>query len=472
MLRGVTETSRPFAVWSLNIQHSTLNIQHSDSDDEDRPYDVAVIGAGAAGLMAAIFAARSGARTIALDGAKKIGAKILISGGGRCNVTHDVVAASDFNGNRNAIAKVLRTFDVPETIAFFESLHVELKREETGKLFPATDHARTVLDALIDAAAAAGATIRSGCRVEGLKAFDGNAAAEAPARRVRAPTRRPSARFLLRTEQGSIPAQRVILATGGRSVPKTGSDGFGYDLARALGHSVEEAFPALVPLIVPAEHWLTALRGASVDAVLSVRSGSGRVLRRERGSMLFTHFGLSGPVVLDISRHWITARRDGLDSVTVQLVANLLPDETFESLETHLLEEGRRNPRATIASSFRGRLVDRVAAAVVRSVDLDEATPLVKLTKEERRRLVRGVVELPLPVVRDRGFEYAEVTAGGVPLTEVEVRTMESRLCAGVYLCGEILDVDGKIGGFNFQWAWASGRLAGMSAAAVEASRE
>lgn len=440
---------------------------------------MAVIGAGAAGLMAAIFAARSGARAIALDGATRIGAKILISGGGRCNVTHDVVTPSDFNGNRNAIAKVLRTFDVPETIAFFESLHVELKREGTGKLFPATDRARTVLDALIGAAVAAGAAIRTGCRVEGLKVN----AADSPSpggrgwhaanevRRVPGEGRasrkkRPAARFLVRTEQGSIPARRVILATGGRSVPKTGSDGFGYDLARAHGHSVEEPFPALVPLIVPAEHWLTALRGASVDAALSVRSGNGRVLHRERGSMLFTHFGLSGPVVLDISRHWITARREGPDGATVQLVANLLPDETFESIESHLLEEGRRNPRATIASSFRGRIADRVAAAVVRSVNLDETTALVKLTKEDRRSLVRAVVELPLPVVRDRGFEYAEVTAGGVPLTEVDVRTMESRLCPGVYLCGEILDVDGRIGGFNFQWAWASGRLAGMSAAA------
>ncbi len=441
--------------------------------DNESPFDVAVIGAGAAGLMAAIFAAQSGARTIAIDGAKKIGAKILISGGGRCNVTHDQISASDFNGNRNAIAKVLRTFDVAGTVAFFESHGVALKREATGKLFPVTDRARMVLDALLDAAREAGAEIRTGCRVEGMKvAQAGGATAQSPAskRTGRGAGATSAARFLVRTEQGTVPANRVIFATGGRSVPKTGSDGFGYELVANLGHSVEATFPALVPLILPPGHWLTSLRGASAEAELSVRSAAGRILERERGAMLFTHFGISGPVVLDISRHWIAARRAAAaENVEVaaagtQLAANLLPDESFDTLEAKLIEQARQNPRATIASAMRGKLVDRVVEALVRAAELEPSTPLAKLTKEERRRLVRALIELPLPVVRDRGFEYAEVTAGGVPLSEVDLRTMESRLCPGLYLCGEILDVDGKIGGYNFQWAWASGRLAGMSA--------
>ncbi len=448
-----------------------------------------IIGAGAAGLMAAIFAARTGARTVALDGAQKIGAKILISGGGRCNVTHDVVAAADFSGNRNAIAKVLRTFDVDATVSFFESLGVKLKREDTGKLFPVTDQARTVVDALVAAAREAGAEIRSGWRVEGIKAArrtdgadrqNGRQIEEANAagtsspspggRGRRAPgegrakrTKRKDAPFLVRTEHGTVPAGRVILATGGRSVPKTGSDGFGYDLAAALGHTIAPTFPALVPLVFPEDHWLTALRGTSAAAELSVRSESGRILHRERGSMLFTHFGVSGPVVLDISRHWIAAGT--ADDARPALVASLLPDHSFETLETLLIEEGQRNPRATIGSAMRGMLAERVVDALARSADLGAATPLVKLTKEERRRLVRAFIELPLPVVRDRGFAYAEVTAGGVPLEEIDVGTMESRLCAGAYLCGEILDIDGRIGGYNFQWAWTSGRLAGMSAA-------
>jgi predicted Rossmann fold flavoprotein len=383
-----------------------------------RSYDVAVIGAGAAGLMAAIFAAREGARVVALDGAVRIGAKILISGGGRCNVTHDAVHPDDFNGNRNAIARVLRTFDVPATIAFFAELGVELKREETGKLFPVTDRARTVLDALLRAAETV--DVRTAHRVETVERG-----------------------FRI----GQVEARRVVLATGGRSVPKTGSDGSGYAIARSLGHTVTPLFPALVPLVMKDP---PPLSGTSTEAELSVRSGTGRVLHRERGAMLFTHFGISGPVVLDISRHWIAHQ-------PATLHADFLPGVDLEQL---LLEEAKRNPHATVNGLLKRRLPDRLV-----DIFVNMQTPLGRLSREERRRVVRDVKERRLAVTRDRGFDYAEVTAGGVPLTEVDLSTMQSRRCEGLYLCGEILDVDGKIGGYNFQWAWASGRLAGRHAA-------
>jgi predicted Rossmann fold flavoprotein len=395
-------------------------------NDVLKTFDVAVVGAGAAGLMAAIFAGRAGARVVALDGAPKIGAKILISGGGRCNVTHDVVTAADFNGSRNAIAKVLRTFDVPETTAFFESLGVPLKREETGKLFPVSDRAKDVVEALLRAAADAGVEVVTGARVNGLSVVGD--------------------RFsVLTTANRQLTTSSVILAAGGKSVPKTGSDGSGYALARALGHTVTKTFPALVPLVVERDHWITSLSGTSVDAELAVKSAAGRVLHRERGSMLFTHFGISGPVVLDISRHWIVNQ-------PATLAVNFLPGETFESLDAAFIAG---MPSAVL----RRRLPDRLAA---------QLAPPGRLTKEARRQVVHDVVDFTIPVVRDRGFDYAEVTAGGVPLTEVEVSTMKSRLTKGLYLCGEILDVDGKIGGYNFQWAWASGRLAGLAAGGGE----
>lgn len=404
--------------------------------------------------MAAIFAARSGARVVTLDGAKRIGAKILISGGGRCNVTHDVVTAADFHGSRNAIAKVLRTFSVADTIRFFEELDVPLKTEEGGKLFPVSDRARDVVDALLRAAKEADVRVLTGARVTEviptLSASEGEG-----------PVWEGGARFLIHAppaHTGPSPsltlgmtAQRVILATGGRSVPKTGSDGSGYALARAFGHTVTPVFPALVPLIVEEGHWVRAISGTSVEAELSVKSESGRVVARERGSMLFTHFGLSGPAVLDVSRSFIAAQ-------PATLVASFLPGETFESVESAVLAEARRNPHATFASMLRRRLPDRLVA------QLAGDTSLKRLSKDDRRRAIRGVVECRLPVIRDRGFDYAEVTAGGVPLSEIDVNTMESRLCKGLYLCGEILDVDGRIGGYNFQWAWASGRLAGMGA--------
>jgi predicted Rossmann fold flavoprotein len=398
-------------------------------------YDIAIIGGGAAGLTAAIFARRTApaARIVVLDGAPKIGAKILISGGGRCNVTHDAVTTDDFNGSRNAIAKVLRTFTVDETVEWFASMGVTLKREETGKLFPVTDRARTIVDALLRECE--GVEVRVGARVSGCHpSLDA----------------RDDSGFLLEmTDGSSIEATQVILATGGRSVPKTGSDGGGYELAEALGHTITDTFPALVPLILEPGHWMTSLSGTSVEAELSVRAG--RVLTRQRGSLLFTHFGLSGPVVLDVSRHWIASGGG-------ELVANFLPGETFESLEAAFLAE--KNPHVTVGSVLRGRIPERLLAAIA-----GDAPPLGKLTKDERRRIVRALVETVVPVSRDRGFDYAEVTAGGVPLTEIELATMASRRCEGLYLCGEILDVDGRIGGYNFQWAWASGRLAGIHAA-------
>jgi predicted Rossmann fold flavoprotein len=387
--------------------------------------DVAVIGAGAAGLMAAIFAARAGRRVVAIDGAARIGAKILISGGGRCNVTHHAVSASDFNGNRNQIAKVLREFDVQETVDFFRDLGVELKREETGKLFPVTDRAKTIVDALLAAARDVGVELMTSTKVTSLERG-----------------------FII---NGTLEAERVILAAGGRSVPKTGSDGSGYALVRALGHSVTPLFPALVPLMIDGEHPIKTLSGTSVDAEISVRNANGRVVHRARGSMLFTHFGLSGPLILDISRHWLAARPS-------TLAANLLPGETFESLDAALLAESRRNPHATLSRVV--RLPDRLLAAFA-----PDAPPLGKLSKESRRAIARAFTELELPVTRDRGFDYAEVTAGGVPLDEVDLTTMESRLTPGLHLCGEILDVDGRIGGFNFQWAWSSGVVAGRGAA-------
>ena len=402
-------------------------------------YDVAVVGAGAAGLTAAIFAARAGARVIAIDGAKKIGAKILISGGGRCNVTHDEVRPADFNGNRNAIAKVLRSFSVAETIGWFDSMGVPLKREETGKLFPTSDHAKTVLGALLDEARDAGVELRTETRVETVLGPRSS---------------------VLGFSIGKIIAKRVILATGGRSVPKTGSDGHGFEIAHSLGHTVTETFPALVPLIVEKAHWLHELSGTSADVELSIRRLSGKVVHRDRGSMLMTHFGISGPVVLDVSRHWIAARKQDKD---VALIVNFLPDQTFESLDKRFVDEGRQNPQATIDSILRGQLPARLIEAI--RGPRPEARGLGKLSREERNRIARDFTEFELPVTKDRGFDYAEVTAGGVPLNEIDLTTMESRVCPDLFLCGEILDVDGRIGGYNFQWAWASGRLAGRGAA-------
>ncbi len=404
--------------------------------------DLAVVGAGAAGLMAAISAGRACREagrhaSIALfDGARTLGAKILVAGGGRCNVTHDTVSAEDYAGSsRNAIRKVLLRFGVAETVAFFREIGVELKREGTGKLFPVTDRARTVLDALLGAARAAGAEVRHPWRIEGV-------AGDAEG-------------FLLSGGPRPVRARRVVLATGGKSLPKSGSDGHGYEIARSLGHSITpRVFPALVALLLDASSPLRALSGLTLPATLELRSPTGRRLVAFTDSTLCTHWGISGPSVLDISRYWLDAPEGS------RLVANWLPGETPESVDRALCALGPR----TVARYLGERLPQRLAEALCAVAGVDPRTPGHSLERERRRALAAGACAMHLPVAGDRGWNFAEATAGGVPLGEVRLETMESRVRQGLHLCGEMCDVDGRIGGFNFQWAWASGHVAGRSA--------
>ncbi len=391
-------------------------------------------------MMAGIWAGRSHPQRsiVILDGAPKLGAKILIAGGGRCNVTHYQVDASAFAGSsRHAINKVLRRFDVSQTIAFFRELGVALKREETGKLFPITDSARTVLNALLTAAQQANVRIHHPCRVEAVaKTGDG---------------------FHVRGEWGQIETRHVVLATGGKSLPKTGSDGHGYEIARSLGHSLTpRLFPALVPLILPPGHFIRALSGLSVAAELEVRSGRGKKIISFTNSTLCTHFGLSGPAVLDMSRYYLAAKNDDPDTT---LVINWWPEKTTEQLDIEL----QSLRRISVLKYLRSFLPERLARTLCQQAGVAPGSSGDQLTRLQRTTLTRVVTQMSLPITGDRGYNFAEVTAGGVPLHELYLDRMESRRCPGLFLCGEICDVDGRIGGFNFQWAWASGYVAGVS---------
>ena len=406
--------------------------------------DLVVVGAGAAGLMAAVWAARGapGARVLLLDGARKPGAKILVAGGGRCNVTHAAVDERDFNGGSpNTIRRVLRAWPVKATVDFFEDLGVALKREDTGKLFPVSDSARDVLDAFHRELERLGVGLRPRHRVDAVETAAGG--------------------FRLSGDWGSCRARRVILATGGKSLPKSGSDGSGYALARTLGHSVPgPLLPALVPLVLARGHVLRELSGVATPARLTVKAGSGKKLASANGDVLCTHFGLSGPAVLDISRHWLTAVRADAGA---GLYADWLPEVSAEALDHRLQAGGRKSVRGLV----RQWLPQRLAEALCELAGIGPEATCAELSRPLRRALVQQLTDMPLPVVGDRGFQYAEVTAGGVPLDEVDPRTLHSRRCPGLYLVGEILDVDGRIGGFNFQWAWATGYLAGQAAASA-----
>ena len=423
------------------------------TDVSARRVDIAIVGAGAAGLFAAAWAGRTAQgrglspSIVAVDGARKLGAKILVAGGGRCNVTHWRVADTDFAGSTPpAIRKVLARFTVDDTVAFFEAAGVELKREDTGKLFPVTDSARTVLDALVREATRSGATLMHPARVEALA--------------------RDADGFMLQTSAGPLRATRVILCTGGKSLPKSGSDGGGHALAVALGHSLTSPIvPALVPLTLPKGHWITELSGLTLPTELILSTASGKRLTACTGSTLCTHFGLSGPAVLDISRHWLVARdrANSAGEPPVRLSLNWLPQTGSAAVDDMLLESRGRGPLAVLREYLPDRLARRLC-------ELAAAPTAGDLPREARKRLVSLLTGTPLEVTGDRGFTLAEATAGGVPLSEVRLDTMESRLCPGLHFAGEVLDVDGRIGGFNFQWAWASGFLAGTAAASFYAT--
>jgi predicted Rossmann fold flavoprotein len=403
--------------------------------------DLVVIGAGAAGLKTAIVCARHAPRlrVVCLDGARSIGAKILVSGGGRCNVTNRVVAEGDFwGGSSRTVRRVLRAFPAPRAVEFFEGLGVSLHEEEDGKLFPDTNRARTVLDALLADMRRLGIDLRTSHRVLDVV--------------------RDGAGLVVATAQHTWRPRAVVFATGGQSLPKSGSDGFGYELARRLGHGHVAATPALVPLLL-GEGPYRALAGVSHAASVRVRADGGQPVRLT-GSLLWTHFGVSGPLILNASRHWHRAVEEGRP---VDLVLNVCPDHTFDTLDRWLLDAARERPRAGVGSTLRALLPASVAEAWTTGAAVDPQTPLAHLSREDRHRLLIALLDTRLDVCGSRGYSYAEVTAGGVPLDEIDPATMESRVCPGLYLVGEILDVDGRIGGFNFQWAWSTGYIAGTA---------
>jgi len=397
-------------------------------------------------LATAVFTRRSNParHVVVLEGARQPGAKILVSGGTRCNVTNVAVSERDFwGGPRTIVRRVLRAFTVDETIGFFRELAVPLHEEPDGKLFPASNRSRDVLGALLREVNACGAALFAGHRVHSIE--------------------RAGSGFAISTSHGTTAASRVVLATGGQSLPKSGSDGAGYGFAERLGHSLVATTPGLVPLTMSDDSRFHApLSGVSHAAEIAVRV-DGRVAIRLSGSLLWTHFGISGPLALDASRHWLRARTEGR---IAEMFLNAYPRWTFDDLDRHLTAVSRTRPRTSIESALaagsrevRG-LPASLARAVLDGVRLDGDTQMSQLPREARRLLVRATIEHPLPVSGSRGYNYAEVTAGGVALTEIDPSTMESRVCPGLYLVGEVLDVDGRIGGFNFQWAWSSARAA------------
>jgi predicted Rossmann fold flavoprotein len=414
------------------------------SDDSGAP-DVIVVGAGAAGLAAAIFARRFNPhlRILALDGARKPGAKILVSGGSRCNVTNRSVDERDFWGGRATIVRaVLRAFTATDAIDWFRDLGVALHEEPAGKMFPDSNQSRDVLDALLREAAARSVTILAEHRVVDVRPCD--------------------AGFIVETTRGTRTAANVVFATGGRSLPKTGSDGAAYEILRRLGHTVVPTTPALVPLVLDDRQSIHRdVTGVSQDVWLAIWI-DGAVHTRLHGSLLWTHIGASGPVAMNASRHWLRAELEGRP---IRITINFCGGATFDHIDARLQQLVQESPRTTVQSMLWRFVPASVAAAILSRLSITASASAAHLGRDERRTLTHALVEWPLPVVATRGYNFAEATAGGVALDEIDPASMASRVCAGLYLVGEVLDVDGRIGGFNFQWAWSSGFVAGRALA-------
>ncbi|MGA0059135.1 MAG: NAD(P)/FAD-dependent oxidoreductase [Planctomycetota bacterium] len=408
-----------------------------------RTVDVVVIGGGAAGMMAATVAARAGSSVRLLEKNQRPGLKILISGGGRCNLTttrEGTDLERQYGARRGRwLRHALRAFPPRALRRHVEDLGVPLREEDLEKIFTRSGKAADVVRALVDDSVAAG----------------GDWSREDPMLEVR----RVAEGFEVESAQGLTQARAVVLATGGLSYPKTGATGDGYRVTSALGHGLVPPVPALAPLRLDTP-WLHELQGLVLDAELALRGPDGAWLVRRRRPTLVTHRGLSGPGPMDVSGY-VEEVGGGCT-----LVADLVPEQRDEDVEARLLDATQRGGRRLVHHGLPDVLPERLRAALRAQVGLPEDATLSGLTKQARRDLVASCKRLALPVNASLGFGAAEVTRGGVPLEEVDARTMESRVAPGLFLCGEILDVDGPIGGFNFQAAFATGRLAGLHAAA------
>ena len=395
---------------------------------------VAIIGGGASGLMAAITAAGNGHAVTVYERQARVGRKLLATGNGRCNLTNEKLSAEMYHGGDPAfVLPALEAFPVSAAMDFFHGLGLLTVTEPSGRVYPLSDQAGSVVDVLRFAAEAAGAELCTGTEVTAL--------------------RRGKDSFLVETAEGKRTFDRVIVCCGGLAGEKLGGSKSGYELLASLGHSRTKLFPALVQLKTASE-LVRALKGVRADGAVRLCRG-GETLAQSAGEIQFTDYGVSGPAIFEISR----AASTGGEGLTVHI--DLLRDYPAEEIEKILLARCRDFPALTAENLWTGLLHNRLGRTVLKAAEYAQTQPLRELTGKDIRRIAAKAKDFALPLSGTRGFDDAQVTCGGVDTGEFDPRTMESRLVPGLYAAGEVLDVDGDCGGCNLQWAWASGHLAG-----------
>ncbi|OMD44397.1 NAD(P)/FAD-dependent oxidoreductase [Paenibacillus odorifer] len=419
-------------------------------------YDVIVIGGGPSGLMASVAAAEHGASVLLIDKGAKLGRKLGISGGGRCNVTNvkerDELI-SHIPGNGRFLYSAFDHFNNQDIIAFFEGLGITLKEEDNGRMFPVSDKASSVVSALINKVRSLGVQIMTDSPVSHVIYEEG------------------AVKGVQLGSGKTISSAAVIIATGGKSVPQTGSTGDGYPWAEAAGHTITELFPTEVP-IISREEWIKSgeLQGLSLrDVALTVWNPKGKKVISHRGDMIFTHFGLSGPIALRCSQFLRQVqRKSGTD--TVEMSIDLFPDLNLQEVESLLQDKLDQEPKKAIRNSLKGLLPERLIPLLLAKADLDGDITGHHVSKNGLLALAGILKRMPVNVHGTRSLSEAFVTGGGVNLKEIDPKRMESKLMQGLFFCGEVLDIHGYTGGYNITAAFSSGYTAGKHAADLRLS--
>lgn len=409
----------------------------------DRPKHVFIIGGGAAGLVAAISARRLGAKVTIFERNPRIGKKILATGNGRCNFTNVNVGKGCYSGNNpEFVHDALETFPAKNTIKFFEKLGIQHKVEASGKVFPMSDQASSFLDVFLYELDTLGINVLCDSYVKDINKEQGG--------------------FVVKLENDkTFKGDRVIMTTGGKAMPSSGSDGNGYDIVKRLGHTITPTFPALVQIMLEGPFFK---RIAGVKILGTVKAiHNGRTIIEDSGDILFANYGISGPPVLQISRKIGKLLKEGEETyIKVSIIDNIPRNE----LKTIIKRRCAIGPDKPVDFSFVGLINKRLIPVVLKEAgisDMDCAAS--SLTDKEIEGIVDTLIGWELKVRGTKGWQSAQVTAGGINTDEIRQETMESKLVKGLYFAGEIVDIDGQCGGFNLQWAWASGFMAGQNAA-------
>lgn len=424
-----------FSVQS-GIDGGTMNI------DKDQ---IVVVGGGAAGMIAAVAAADSGRRVVILEKNEKLGKKIYITGKGRCNVTNACERDKFFENivsNPKFLYSAFHELDNYALMALLEDNGCNLKTERGDRVFPVSDHASDVTAAFQRLLKKKGVEVRFHCTVREVESADGQVTGVRLADGVR------------------LPAESVIVATGGLSYQTTGSTGDGHRMAEALGHKVIECEPALVSLVV-AEDWCKKLQGLSLKNVTLIMRRGKKILYQGFGEMLFTHYGVSGPLVLSASS--FCGKKKGEEPILLSV--DLKPALSEEQLDKRILRDFEENLNRQFKNALNGLYPSKLISVMIERSGIDPEKKVHEITRQERRRLVEITKAFTMHVCGKRGYDEAVITQGGVSVKEVNPSTMESKLVSGLYFAGEVLDLDGLTGGFNLQIAWSTGYLAGINCA-------